>query len=126
MKNVLFIVAVFLTGSVIAQAANPRYNCTTSCTFVTDIYLSSGPLPTSCKLYSAGVVKVSAPAVTVSTGKQCQVPATFAVGTYSVTMSAVDSAGVETAQSTPFAFDSSVPVPPLTPPVNLRILGTPF
>jgi len=109
--------ALFLVAfAVSAHAA--KYDCTTSCLFVADVYPSTGPVPASCKLYSSGALKASAAAVTVSGGVQCQIRTTFAQGSYSVTMSAVDSAGLETAQSVPFAFDSAATLPP---PVNVHI-----
>ncbi len=127
MKWLLLLIGVLLIPS--AYAANPRYNCTTSCLFVADAYPLGGPVPASCKLYSAGALKASSPAVTLPNngGVQCQVAATFVAGTYSVTMSAVDGAGVETAPSSPFTFDSAIPVAPLASPSNVRITGqSPF
>lgn len=106
-----------------AHAANPRYNCTNSCTFVTDAYPTTGPVPTVCKLYSAGALKASSPAVAVAGGVQCQVTATFALGSYSVTMSGVDASGQESPQSTPFVFDSAVPLPA---PTGVRITAASF
>lgn len=121
MKLILAIAIAITAVSLHAQAANPRYNCTGSCLFVADAYPSTGPVPTSCRLKHASTQSLiaSAPAVAVSGGVQCQVRATFAVGTYTVVMTAVDSAGQESPPSAPFAFDSAVPLPP---PANLRIL----
>lgn len=101
-----------------AIAANPKFDCTSSCLFVADPYPSTGPVPSVCKLYSSGSLKASAAAVAISGGMQCQIRAQFAQGSYSVTMSAVDSAGQETAQSLPFAFDSAAT---LQAPVNVHI-----
>lgn len=117
MKRFLLL-ASLLAFVVAAHAAPPKFNCTTACLFVADTYPSSGPVPTSCKLYSSGALKASATAVAVSGGVQCQIRTTFAVGTYSVTMTAIDGAGQETAQSVPFAFESAVP---LAVPANVRI-----
>lgn len=115
MKRLLLL--ALLSLPTLAHAA--RVNCTASCTFVADAYPSTGPVPTSCKLYAGSVFKAQAPAVAVTGGVQCQVRASFPVGNYSVTMTAIDSTGVETAPSLPFAFDSFVPLPA---PANLRIV----
>lgn len=114
----ILLLAALATMNAHAQAAGPRINCTVSCLAVADPYPTAGPQPTSCKLYVNGTFRTAAPPVTTSTGAQCQIRTSYPVGNYSITMSAVDSAGQESPQSVPFVFESEVPLPA---PANLRI-----
>jgi hypothetical protein len=116
----ILLVLVLLVAATAVQAANPRLNCTASCTATTDAYPASGPQPASCKLYANNVLKAQVAPIQVVAGSfKCEWVVTFAVGTYTLTSTAVDSAGLETAPSNPFVFDSAVP---LLPPANLRVL----
>src|SRR3954466_6466127 len=101
MKPILFLTLLFLPFS--AWAANPRFNCTVTCTATTDPYPATGPQPASCKLYSNGALKSQLAPVLVTAGSyKCEWAVTFPVGTYTLTSTAVDSAGLETAPSNPF------------------------
>ena len=121
---VLVLIAAAASAQQPSPTGNPKFDCSKTCTFVTDPYPSTGPLPINCRLYINGTFKAAAAPVNVSSpyaGSQCKVTISgLPNGTYNSTMSAVDSANQETAQSLPFVFDSAAP-PAIPPPVNLRI-----
>jgi hypothetical protein len=117
---VLLLFCSVLSAQAPAQQAAPKFDCTKACTFVTDPYPASGPQPINCRLYIAGIFKAAAAPFNTGTGLQCKVITTLTAGQYTATMTAVDGANQETAQSLPFAFESAAP-PQIPAPVNLRI-----
>lgn len=121
-----FLVLALASFTAVAQVTpSPaqRASCTAGCTFITDAYPTTGPVPSTCKLYTlAGTVptfKAQASAVAVTGGVRCQVRTSFPAGLYTVTMTAIDAAGQESPQSVPFAFESVAPLPA---PANLRVV----